>query len=528
MKIRLKSLIKDEAFYLALLVLISLIIGIVWISDYGESWDEARLYLYADQSINAYRALFTPNVPVDFGKDDLRYYGSAYLAGMALLVRGFQILFPRVPTIDLWHFGNFICLQFGVVCFYFLVRRFTRVLPSLAATALFASQPLIWGHGFINPKDIPFMTFFLATILFGYKMLEELDKQYFSLKGLIRNPWFYLAGLLLGITMSIRILGAAAGIIVLLRLAFRNLHRALRTSYAYYALALIVSFLTWPYLWSSPIENFAKSLYLMLKFQWVGQVLFNGVYYDADKLPRAYFPQLFMMQFTETALILFGAGLVILFLSEIRRKQNDLVILITAWFILPVAFILIKGMNLYDNTRQLLFIYPAVFLIVAVGLEYILDRIKPSWVQAIVIALVLAPGAAGILEYHPFEYTYYNVLTVRTQQIFRNYETDYWATSYKQASAYLNQNAPDNALVVVGGPSQIVEHYARKDLQVRGFDELEDNYAEDPYFLVLTTRYDMDLEIHGDVPPIYSVQHNGAVLSVVKYIPASMAFERKR
>ena len=519
MKIRLKTWFTDEVFYLALLVLASLIIGIAWLSDYGESWDEARLYQYANQSINAYRAMFNPNIPVEFGDDDLRYYGSAYLAGMALLVHGSQILFPRVPVIDLWHICNFICLQFGVLCFYFLTRRFTHVLPSLIATALFASQPLIWGHGFINPKDIPFMTFFLATILSGYKMLDEMDHQDFSLKSLIRIPWFYPAGILLGITMSIRILGAAAGIIALLCLAFRNPRRALRTSYAYYALALIVSFLTWPYLWAAPIENFSKSIYLMLKFQWVGQVLFNGVYYDTDKLPRAYFPQLFMMQFTETALIMFGVGLVILLLAGIRRKRDDLVVLIAAWFVLPVAIILIKGMNLYDNTRQLLFIYPAVFLIAAVGLETILDRIKPRWAQVLVILLILTPGAAGIREYHPFEYTYYNFLTLRTRQIFRNYETDYWATSYKQASAYLNENAPDNALVVVGGPSQIVKHYARKDLQVRGFDELEENYAEDPYFLVLTTRYNLDLEIHPDVAPIYSVQHNGAVLSVIKYIP---------
>jgi hypothetical protein len=510
---------RKELFYLSLLILTNLIIGVSWISDYGESWDEARLHLYADQSINAYHALFDPRIPVDFGNDDLRYYGSAYLVGMALLVRGFQSLFPQAAVIDLWHMGNFVCLQFGLVCFYFLARRFTGELPSLLTTILFSSQPLIWGHGFINPKDIPFMTFFLATILLGYKMLDELEKQDFSLKTLIKNPWFYPAGIVLGITISIRILGSAAGLIVLLRLAFRNLHWALRTSYAYYALALFVSFLTWPYLWTSPIENFLKSLYLMLKFQWVGQVLFDGVYYATDQLPRHYFLQLFMMQFTETALILFGIGLVMLFVRGIHREYDTLVILVSIWLILPVAFILIKGMNLYDNTRQLLFIFPSVFLIISVGLEFILNLLKPLWAQILIIFVILFPGIAGILDYHPFEYTYYNFLTVSTRQISRNYETDYWATSYKQASAYLNENAPDRAVVIVGGPSQLIKHYAREDLQVKGFDELEKNYADDPYYLVLTTRYDMDLKISPDHPPIYSVEHNGSILSVIKYIP---------
>ena len=512
-------LIKNGLFYLSILILTNLIIGISWISDYGESWDEARLHEYAGQSINAYRALFNPSIVVDFGNDDLRYYGSAYLAGMALLVRGFQCLFPQASLIDLWHMGNFVCLQFGLVCFYFLARRFTNEFPSLVTTALFSSQPLIWGHGFINPKDIPFMTFFLATILLGHKMLDELEKQDFSLKTLLRNPWFYPAAIVLGITISIRILGAAAGIIVLLRLAFRNPHWALRTSYAYYALALIVSFLTWPYLWTSPIENFLKSLYLMLKFQWVGQVLFDGVYYAADQLPRVYFPRLFMMQFTETTLILFGIGLAILFLDGMRGKYKTLIILISAWLILPVAFILIKGMNLYDNTRQLLFIFPSVFLIISVGLDFILTLLKPWWAQILIVFVILFPGLAGILEYHPFEYTYYNFVSARTRQIFRKYETDYWATSYKQASTYLNENAPANALVIVGGPSQLVKHYARADLKVKGFDEVDKNYADDPYYLVLTTRYDLDLKINPDHSPIYSVEQHGSILSVIKYIP---------
>lgn len=520
MNIRLKTITKNETFYLSLLIMINLIVGIASLSDYGESWDEARLYSYADQSIQAYQALFDPKILVDFGDDDLRYYGPAYLLGMSLLLHGLQDLFHQVPRIDLWHLGNFVCFQFGLICFYFLSRRFTGILPALTTTALFSSQPLLWGHGFINPKDIPFMAFFMASILVGLKMLDELEKQDFSLKTLINNSWFYVAGIFLGITISIRILGLTAGLIVLFHLFLSDSHKALRLSYAYFGLALIISFLTWPYLWASPVINFLKGLYVMLKFQWIGHVLFDGMYYRNDQVPRTYFPQLFSMQLTEPALILFGAGFLMLFLTNLRRKYKDLIILILGWFIVPVAFILVKGINLYDNTRQLLFIFPPVFVIISVGLESIFVRLKSLWAQTLIILIILSPGISGIVEYHPFEYTYYNFFSVYTRQIFRNFETDYFATSYKEASAYLNENAPKNALIVVWGPSQIVQHYAREDLQIKGFDDLKNtNYSDEPFYLVLSTRYEMDLQIYPDIRPIYSVEHNGSVLSVVKFIP---------
>jgi len=258
----------------------------------------------------------------------------------------------------------------------------------------------------------------------------------------------------------------------------------------------------------------------MLKFQWVGHVLFDGIYYRADQVPRIYFPQLISMQLTETALILFCAGFLILFLTNLHKKYNSLIRLILIWFIIPVTFILVKGINLYDNTRQLLFIFPSSFLIISVILEFIFVRLKILWVQILIILIIVAPGVVGIVEYHPFEYTYYNFFSVHTRQIFRNFETDYFATSYKEAAAYLNENAPKNALIVVWGPSQIVEHYVRTDLHVKGFGDLENtNYSDGPFYLVLSTRYETDLHFYPDIHPVYSVKHNNSVLSVVKYVP---------
>jgi hypothetical protein len=225
------------------------------------------------------------------------------------------------------------------------------------------------------------------------------------------------------------------------------------------------------------------------------------------------------MQLTETALLLFIIGMATFLWPHLRQKYKSFLILFLIWFVVPMLYILVNGMNLYDNTRQLLFVFPGAFLIIAIGLDFVFTQIKSWWINTLLMVLVLLPGVLGIMRFHPYEYTYYNYSTTSSQQIFRNFETDYWATSFKQISSYLNDQAPKNALVIVWGPSQLIQHNVREDIQVKSFDELDGaDYSAQPYYLVLTTRYDMDLQIFPNIRPIYSVKHNGAVLAVLKYV----------
>ena len=55
------------------------------------------------------------------------------------------------------------------------------------------------------------------------------------------------------------------------------------------------------------------------------------------------------------------------------------------------------------------------------------------------IILLLAPGIYGMIQLHPYEYTYYNSFIGGTGGVFRHYETDYWLTCYKQAVEEFDQ-----------------------------------------------------------------------------------------
>jgi hypothetical protein len=152
-------------FLIGILVVLFLVIGLIVATQYGESVDEPARINYAYRSLQAYRGS-RENLQDEKGP----FYGMLALLGSKVLVR----LFPDWKSIDAWHYMSFLAFVIGVFFFYRLCRRLIDLTPAIAATLLFGSQPLLWGHAFINPKDTPFMAFFLASVCLGLEMVDHL------------------------------------------------------------------------------------------------------------------------------------------------------------------------------------------------------------------------------------------------------------------------------------------------------------------------------------------------------------------
>lgn len=379
----------------------------------------------------------------------------------------------------------------------FIASDISKVNPEIYIQRYFVF--FLWIRSFI----FLFITFFLLLTL--YRKSPAILHSLFSI---------LFPAILLGITASIRILGPLAGIIVAYY-ALRTLgKKSLPMLAAYAILAILSMYATWPYLWPNPPVHLLESFKVMTQYPWKGQVLFNGQYYASNHLPFSYLPVLLLIQFTEPVWLLFVVGIFTL------RKNNIALVSTLLWFVLPLVGLIVTRSPLYDNTRQIFFILPPVFLAAGLGVDFILrymsKLIRPERsrraIMTAIIALILIPGLAAGVRLHPFEYVYYNSFIGNPSGKF---ELDYWATSYREAANWLNENAPANVNVLVIGPAQMVEIYARDDINVISETDSANKTFD---YVVIVARYGWEHKFYPDARVVHEVQRGSMTFTVIKEI----------
>jgi hypothetical protein len=160
------------------------------------------------------------------------------------------------------------------------------------------------------------------------------------------------------------------------------------------------------------------------------------------------------------------------------------------WTAIPYGGSILTGAEVYDNSRQFLFALPPLFLAAALAFDALFSRIHRSVIRVVIAGLAILPGVIGIVRLQPYEYIYYNQLVGGVSGAFRQYELDYWATSYRAAMEGLNRIAPAGATVEVVGPWLSAATFARPDLVVFKSDAERADSRPPDYFMVLTAAMD--------------------------------------
>lgn len=632
-----------------LLLLANFTFAIFYGGDFGESWDEQARYAFAQDSIEHYLDL-TPKKRI--GDKGPVYYVVAKLGGDLI-----KSVNPDLSPIQAWHFIHFATFLLGLCAFYSLSLRVLNPTTAFFSTALFNTQPLLFGHAWINPKDIPFMAFFLLTIASGLKVSDQLENlpdggqgdqklkglistfkqdweslnlstkvlslgmmvgslislffvryypSYFQIRiktlinqtsqpalrsflnrlsfllfnagidngitlnnvkaiypflfiflllfitavllvlimcyfpqlfrwlsgyrsrktfrhqlfRVLRLPQIYFGAFVLGFAATNRTLTLAAGFLVLLYIWINHRTYLLPVSLVYLGTAVLVIYLSWPAMWGNPILGLFRSLFQVSDFSWGGNTLFWGVALGSEQLPATYIPTLLAIQFTLPALLLFGLGLfAVKDVLQHDRETKTLILLMAGWFFLPLASTLIVDPATYDNFRHYFFLVPPLFFIAGLGLSFLVKHIQPSYPAFILAVLFLIPGIWNIITLHPYQYIYYNGLVGGVEGAFREFETDYWATSYRECTRYLNEVAPPHAKIVVTGPAHIVKNYAREDLEILKYRKPDAHWMFDlADYAIISSRGNHDRYLLEDQPTIYEVTRSGATLSVIKEI----------
>ena len=131
---------------------------------------------------------------------------------------------------------------------------------------------------------------------------------------------------------------------------------------------------------------------------------------------------------------------------------------------------------------------------------------------------MLLPALYHDIRLHPYQYAYYNSYIGGTSSAFRDYETDYWLTCYKEAVEEFNVIAPQNATIFIKREPYIAAYYTRKDINVLDF-RTEMKNAKPGDYLLVNSRTNDDVQTLKDAPVILKVEREGAVFCVIKQIP---------
>lgn len=139
-------------------------------------------------------------------------------------------------------------------------------------------------------------------------------------------------------------------------------------------------------------------------------------------------------------------------------------------------------------------------------------RLRSRYVQLGAAALILLPGLYGIIDGHPYQYIYYNQLVGGVEGAARQYELDYWCTSYREAMEFVNAVAAEGAVVAVQHPESAANAFARKDLTVIP-NVIDEGEAE---FFIGCKRAVYNENFRPEAEIVYQVRRGEAIFAVVK------------
>jgi hypothetical protein len=200
------------------------------------------------------------------------------------------------------------------------------------------------------------------------------------------------------------------------------------------------------------------------------------------------------------------------------------------WLLLPViAFIALRP-NMYDGMRHALFLLPPMALLAAFAGAWLVELATKRGVIARSAAVAGVAIAAGLsllplIRLHPYQMTYFNFLVGGLHGAAGRYETDYWASSYREAMLWINSHAvrrPHRSFTILVGGGDFLEPAVKYDslpnvhIQMIAHDPGIKTLPPHFDYFVATTRYSLGWRLFADAPIVHMVGRDGAAFTVIK------------
>ena len=504
------------ALFLALTLLV-----LLTFTNYGTSWDEEGQHLYGESVFRFYLSLGAIRSFTEIG-GNLHYYG-----GFFELLSYVSTLVSPIGLHETRHLVSALCGIVGILGCWRLARLLAGSGAAFWAALLLTLYPSYYGHMFINSKDIPFATLYIWSLY--YLILLLLKFPTIPLKAAAK------LGVVIGLATGIRVGGlvllcyfwlfTAAGLANLLlrgepHFSLKSTSRSILSCWLITtALAYATMLVLWPYGLIKPFKRPFEALELFS-------------HYNNQSSPPDWVLRHLTFKLPEIILflILIGCalGVGVLISKNVLKtfKTTAPYLLLIFSIVFPVLYAALERVYVYDEVRHYLFVVPPLICLLGITCDHMVGwvtRNRPvGLVAAVSVAVYLFFHVRLMTQLHPYEYAYYNRLIGGVQGAQqRGYETEYWATSYKEAvrrlEDYLHKRDGDRFeskqyRIFLKPPEFAAEYYFPSNF-------LRVQKPSDAEFYLFTTRYGLDETYKG--LQVVQVERSGAPFAIVQELSQS-------
>lgn len=486
------NMANKNSLVIMLIFAVYLLVGVFIFRDYGIPWDERIQQNYGVDVVNL--VLGKSNKPLD--KVD-KWYGPVFEVSLVFLQNIFKLTDSRQIYLSR-HLFTFLSFYIGAIFFFLILRKRFGTKYSILGSLLLILNPRIFAHSFYNSKDTVFLSFFIIAIFFFQKYLESKN-----IKNLVI---FAFAS---AIAVNIRIIGVIIPFFFFIFFVLEKLNTgSIKNNLKQYALYLLLTYaftvLMWPTLWENPIKN------LILAFKYYPQdtkMLFFGKEIVSTNVPWNYALGWLAVTTPITYLFLFFLGIFHL----LKARKND--VLFFLWFFVPLFVVMVLKSIMYDEWRQLYFIYPALVYICIFGIyncsRYYRIVIFPAIILEITLTVFL------IIQYHPFQNVYFNIFAGDRKNLHKKFDLDYWGISYKKGLEFIVSSDQKNEIKV-----KVLNFPGKNNLLIlMGKDRNRINISQKhKIYDYYVTNYRNETNILDEKNLVYSVNVDKVrILGVYKY-----------
>lgn len=372
---------------------------------------------------------------------------------------------------------------------YFFMLKEVGFKAALFSSLSFMIYPRLFEHIHNNMKDPIAM---MVTLLFYFMFFK-----YFQTRKL---KFAILTAISTALLLHTKIYTVFAFLTVLIWLAWnwkdtKSLFTSRNTLYhaiiGIMIFIVLINFLA-PIYWKEFLflKVFKVTTILRHPTLYMGQVYTNGP-------PLNY---AIIMMIITTPLAILGATIYGFqqILKNLDKNKPFYTLLILALFI-PIIKYPILNLTIYNGTRQLMDSFPFMFMIAGIGFALAYDHIRKflrskiynqtlaKYATIIIFACMFIVPLIMIIQLHPHQKIYFNPLVGGVKGAQDKFEMEYWGSSYKQGSEWINENLPPGSAVMVPIAYHLPEKYLDKDIILITEEELDllKNYEK---YYVMTIR----------------------------------------